>query len=57
MIRRPVPSRLDDESILESLHVPYDVRQRLLGVIWSSDQVHAVDAQAARGDEGRSSLR
>ncbi len=26
-------------------------------VIWSSDQVHVVDALAATGDEGRSSLR
>ena len=25
--------------------------------IWSSDQVHLVDALAATGDEGRSSLR
>jgi len=28
-----------------------------LRVIWSSDQVHLVDALAATGDEGRSSLR
>jgi hypothetical protein len=30
---------------------------RMLEVIWSSDQVHVVDALAATGDEGRSSLR
>ena len=31
--------------------------ERMFEVIWSSDQVHAVDALAATGDEGRSSLR
>jgi hypothetical protein len=30
---------------------------RMLEVIWSSDQVHVVDALAATGDEGRNSLR
>ena len=30
---------------------------RMLEVIWSSDQAHLVDALAATGDEGRSSLR
>ena len=30
---------------------------RRLGVIWSSDQAHTVDALAVRGDEGRGSLR
>jgi hypothetical protein len=31
--------------------------ERMFEVIWSSDQVHVVDALAATGDEGRSSLR
>ena len=31
--------------------------QRMFEVIWSSDQAHLVDALAATGDEGRSSLR
>ena len=31
--------------------------ERMLEVIWSSDQAHLVDALAATGDEGRSSLR
>ena len=30
---------------------------RVLEVIWSSEQAHLVDALAATGDEGRSSLR
>ena len=30
---------------------------RRLGVIWSSEQAHTVDALAVRGDEGRGSLR
>ncbi len=33
------------------------VAPRRLGVIWSSDQAHTVDALAVRGDEGRGSLR
>ena len=36
---------------------PTSRRWRSLGVIWSSDQAHAVDALAATGDEGRGSLR
>ena len=30
---------------------------RLLGVIWSSEEAHTVDALAVRGDERRGSLR
>ena len=30
---------------------------RRLGVIWSSDEAHTVDALAVRGEEGRGSLR
>lgn len=30
---------------------------RLLGVIWSSEEAHTVDALAVRGDERRDSLR
>ena len=30
---------------------------RLFEVIWSSEKAHTVDALAARGDEGRGSLR
>ena len=33
------------------------VTLRQLGVIWSSEQAHTVDALAVRGDEGRGSLR
>ena len=32
-------------------------RDRLLGVIWSSEEAHTVDALAVRGDERRGSLR
>lgn len=31
--------------------------RRLLGVIWSSEEAHTVDALAVRGDERRGSLR
>ena len=30
---------------------------KLLGVIWSSEEAHTVDALAVRGDERRGSLR
>ena len=30
---------------------------KVFGVIWSSNEVHTVDALATEGDEGRSSLR
>ena len=30
---------------------------RLLGVVWSSNEAHMVDALAVRGDERRDSLR
>lgn len=32
-------------------------RIRLLGVVWSSNEAHMVDALAVRGDERRDSLR
>jgi hypothetical protein len=39
----------------DSCHVTDAVR--LFEVIWSSGEAHTVDALAARGDEGRGSLR
>lgn len=33
------------------------ITSRLLGVIWSSEEAHTVDALAVRGDERRGSLR
>ena len=41
----------------EVKRVVCDVILRRLGVIWSSDQAHTVDALAVRGEEGRGSLR
>ena len=35
----------------------YESITRLLGVIWSSEEAHTVDALAVRGDERRGSLR
>src|SRR5690606_6846491 len=35
----------------------YETVTRLLGVIWSSEEAHTVDALAVRGDERRGSLR
>ena len=32
-------------------------KSRLIGVIWSSEEAHTVDALAVRGDERRGSLR
>ena len=35
----------------------FETVTRLLGVIWSSEEAHTVDALAVRGDERRGSLR
>ena len=35
----------------------FSVLQRVRWIIWSSIEVHLVDALAAEGDEGRCSLR
>ena len=43
-------------NIGESLHITL-MTPRLLGVVWSSNEVHMVDALAVRGDERRDSLR
>lgn len=50
-------------NIGKSLHITYMtpnkdfLKVRLLGVVWSSNEVHMVDALAVRGDERRDSLR
>ena len=40
-------------NIGKSLYIPI----RPFGVVWSSNEVHMVDALAVRGDERRDSLR
>jgi hypothetical protein len=39
-------------NVMNQLHIP-----KLLGVIWSSEEAHMVDALAVEGDERRGSLR
>ena len=53
-----MPMVLDGEFVSYRLYKPLaPMFERMFEVIWSSDQAHLVDALAATGDEGRSSLR
>ena len=43
--------------VYDTLKLRSIYRLRLLGVVWSSNEAHMVDALAVRGDERRDSLR